>query len=388
MIRNNEFLIETAKLNPNIDFLTKLNSTDLDWEYILKQSKFHSILQLIYYHCSSLKVIPTHYENLLRSNYVLAESKGRLMTDEYKNVLKRFNEEGVKVIVLKGVYLATKVYKNVALRPFGDMDILIEKESINKVFKILLELGYSQSEIDPASGEQVPLGEDRLQGYEQELQHFGEFFKLNKSPLLKNGFYIDVHHRLSTVFDKFSYNIDEIIDRSVEDYLDETPIFRLSNEDFLTHLCTHLYWHTQSLRDILDGEDARLLAYTDIRSFLQTHEIDWELLFQRAKKNNTDSALYYTLHHAQLLFGDVIPHKIYESWNLEYLNEISNSIYDRWITRDNTMKIGNWDQDFMTRLFNLDRSSMALKSFYEDYLEPILHRGGVLKVVEFGDPNR
>lgn len=52
------------------------------------------------------------------------------------------------------------------------------------------------------------------------------------------------------------------------------------------------------------------------------------------------------------------------------------------------MKIGNWDQDFMTRLFNLDRSSMALKSFYEDYLEPILHRGGVLKVVEFGDPNR
>lgn len=232
MIRNNEFLIETAKLNPNIDFLTKLNSTDLDWEYILKQSKFHSILQLIYYHCSSLKVIPTHYENLLRSNYVLAESKGRLMTDEYKNVLKRFNEEGVKVIVLKGVYLATKVYKNVALRPFGDMDILIEKESINKVFKILLELGYSQSEIDPASGEQVPLGEDRLQGYEQELQHFGEFFKLNKSPLLKNGFYIDVHHRLSTVFDKFSYNIDEIIDRSVEDYLDETPIFRLSNEDF------------------------------------------------------------------------------------------------------------------------------------------------------------
>jgi hypothetical protein len=387
MQTENRFLIETSKLPINKKNLESFNLLDLDWHYILEQSSIHSTLPLLYKHIEGFNNVPSHVKELLHSQYLLKKMQGEIKTQEFKGVLETLHEEGVKAVVLKGVYLATNVYHDVALRPFGDMDILVDPQDTKKVFNILRNLGYIQGELDKQTGKLIPFSQERLEGYENELQHYGEFIKLPSSSIIK-AFFIDVHRRLSTSFDRYSYNIQEVISKAKFDDLDNIPMYRLNNEDFLTHLCSHLYWHTQSLRDILDGEDAKLLAYSDIRSFIHTHDIDWNALFGQAEKTNLTTALYYTLYHCQLIYGDVIPHEVYECWDKEYMNDISNSIYDRWITRDTEIKIGDWNQPFLTRLFNLDRGSIALKSFYEDYLEPILHRGAILKVVELGDPNR
>jgi hypothetical protein len=377
-----KFLVEVSRCDFNN--IIKEEWQCMDWDYILKNAMKHNVLQFIYFNLKGTSFIPKHYELLLKSHFDLKKTRIQIMINNYKVVLSRLHESGIKVVLLKGVYLAKKTYKDIALRSFGDMDILIKEKDSDKVFEILTQLGYTQSEFNYTTGKLLPLSKERLDGYEKELQHFGEFIKLEKEPVLLL-LPIDVHHRLSTVFDSFCYNINDILERAVLDDIDGVPIYRMCNEDFLTHLCSHLYWHTQSLRDILDGEDARLLSYVDIREFIKSNNIDWQAIFERAKETNLDTALSYVLYHCQLIFGDVVPNEVYNSWDINNLREISNSIYDRWITRDTGIRIGTWKQDFIKRMFNQNRAAEALESFYIEYLEPILHRGAILKVVERDD---
>lgn len=382
MNKEQRFLIEVTKLDIDKEYFSNIqNTTGLDWEYIFNQASKHAILQFIFYHLNNTDIIPKKYFELLKSHCRMNQIQNLRLINEFKNVLNCFSTNGIKVIVLKGVYLSKQVYPEVYMRPFGDMDILISEDDKEKVFNILKDLGYKQAEVESDSGEVIEFNEERLEGYSNELQHYGEFIKIVTSPL-KAKFSIDVHHRLSTIFDNFSYDIPKLLQRSVKDKIDDIPIYRLDNEDFLTHLCTHLYWHTQSIRDILDGEDARLLSYCDIYSFINSHNIDWKVLFERVQGTGIDKALYYSLYHCHLIFGNVVPNEVYKSWEQVYLVELSNSICDRWITRNANKVIAKWPEDFLVRLFNEQRANIALRLLYTDYIEPILHRGGILKIIE------
>ena len=60
--------------------------------------------------------------------------------------LGAFRDAGIPTIVLKGAYVAEAVYKNIALRPMSDVDILVKKKDLPAVEKILLKLGYDPPE--------------------------------------------------------------------------------------------------------------------------------------------------------------------------------------------------------------------------------------------------
>jgi hypothetical protein len=63
----NKLLVEVAKLNPDLDTIANLDPKNIDWDYLLEQSRFHSILQLLYFHFSKKETIPQHYKELLHS---------------------------------------------------------------------------------------------------------------------------------------------------------------------------------------------------------------------------------------------------------------------------------------------------------------------------------
>ena len=80
------------------------------------------------------------------------------------------------------------------------------------------------------------------------------------------------------------------------------------------------------------------------------NEINWEKLFEYAIESELENALYYTLYHCQLIFGNIIPNDIYVTWDMQKVKEISNTIYDRWFTRDTLTPVGKWTTDFMERV--------------------------------------
>ena len=48
---------------------------------------------------------------------------------------------------------------------------------------------------------------------------------------------------------------------------------------------------------------------------------------------------------------------------MQKVKEISNTIYDRWFTRNTLIPVGKWTTDFMERVFDDDRKNEALLSF-------------------------
>ena len=361
--------------------------SNFDWNYVIKMCYKHRLSSILYNKVKDNPAIPNYIMHYLQYEYRTESYQSVKQQKEFLNVLKELKDNGVIIILLKGVYLSAKCYPDLTERPYNDMDILIRKEDANTVFEILRRMGYIQGSYNRYTKRVEAFNANRLIGYEDELQHYGEFVKADDSIFLE-CFNIDVHHRLNTIFDNFSFDIDELFNRSVKDNIEEAYFNRLGNEDFLLHLASHLYWHTLSIRDIIDERDIRLLMYYDIYLFIMYHPIDWNLLLKKSNQSNLTNALYYTLYHCQLIYGDLIPHAIYESLDEDKMIEISNTIYDRWFTRDIVTPVGKWNEGFMSRIFNEDRKNEALSSLYNDYINQILFQGSYFKVIDINSGDR
>ena len=122
--------------------------------------------------------------------------------------------------------------------------------------------------------------------------------------------------------------------------------------------------------------------------FISKNKINWEKLFEYAKESGLENTLYYTLYHCQLIFGNIVPNDIYITWDMQKVKAISNTIYDRWFTRDTLTPVGKWNSDFMERLFDENRKNEALLSFYNDYINKVLFSGAYFKVIDVSAEDR
>ena len=362
-------------------------SNTLDWDYIIHCCTQHKLLPVLYNRIRNISHVPQYIVRILDNEYKIRQHIYSKQRDEFLHLLNELDKAGLKVILLKGVYLAEKCYTDPLERPYLDMDILIQKNETEDDFRVMKNIGYVQGEYNNNTHTIDEFDNNRLNGYEVELQHYGEFIKLSGSDFFPI-YSVDVHHRLSTVFDSFHYDPKVLFQRAEKEKIQGISFWRLSNEDFLLHLSSHLYWHTLSLRDIISGDDICLLSYFDIALFISKNEINWEKLFEYAIESELENALYYTLYHCQLIFGNIIPNDIYVTWDMQKVKEISNTIYDRWFTRDTLTPVGKWTTDFMERVFDDDRKNEALLSFYNDYINKVLFSGSYFKVIDISAEDR
>lgn len=386
MKAEDKFIIELLMQNTDFGNNEKLSAT-LDWDYIIHHCTQHKLLPVLYNRIKNVLRVPQHIVRILDNEYKIRKHIYSKQRDEYLCLLNELSKAGLKIILLKGVYLAEKCYNDPLERPYLDMDILIQKHETEDVFRVMKSLGYVQGEYNKETHAIEKLDNNRLIGYESELQHYGEFVKLSSSDFFP-VYSVDVHHRLSTVFDSFCYNSSLLFQRAEKENIQGINFWRLSNEDFLLHLSSHLYWHTLSLRDIISGRDMRLLSYFDIALFISKNKINWEKIFEYAKESGLENALYYTLYHCQLIFGNIVPNDIYKTWDMQKVKAISNTIYDRWFTRDTLTPVGKWNSDFMERLFDENRKNEALLSFYNDYINKVLFSGAYFKVIDVSAEDR
>lgn len=385
MIKEGKFILEVIlNGNSNVDSQMLI---DLDWDIVIRLCTRHKLLPVLYNRTCNNPNIPKHIHRILSNEYKIRKHVYIKQREEYFSLLDKLGKSGIHVILLKGVYLAEKCYNDPVERPYNDLDILIRENEVEEVFRILKANDYVQGEYDTNLCKIKEFDEDRLTGYASELQHYGEFLKLSNSDFF-SVYPIDVHHRLNTVFDNFSYNSELLFRRAIKENIQGVTILRLSNEDFLLHLSSHLYWHTLSIRDIISGRDMRLLSYLDVALFVLSNNIDWEKLFSCAKEFKLENALYYVLYHCQLLFGKIVPEYVYKTWEMEKIRANSNTIYDRWFTRDTITPVGKWSHNFIERLFDENRKYEALLSFYNDYINKVLFSGSYFKVIDINSQER
>ena len=129
------------------DKLSNKNLAGIALEKFIDRAREHSISGLLY------SAIDWHYEvnenKELINDWKLSTfytGVGQLNhINQVEKIIKKFNEENVRVIVLKGL-VVREFYKNPELRTMSDADILVHEEDLDKARNILTSLGYSEKE--------------------------------------------------------------------------------------------------------------------------------------------------------------------------------------------------------------------------------------------------
>ncbi|MDO9579596.1 MAG: nucleotidyltransferase family protein [Bacteroidales bacterium] len=265
-----------------------------DWEYILNEARRNGVSPILYLRLKNQK--EDFPETFLRAepqgevfeklekDYYQSLRRNILMWEEIKPILKSFKEDGIEVILLKGVALAELVYKNLALRPMSDIDLLVKKEELPRIDERMRKFGYSTDE-----------------NYRNSLRYSSVDY-LNSIEYRNRAISVHFHwHLVNSTLPSFMYaskiDIEKIWKEAIPVKISGTETLSLAPHHLLIHLSEHASKPGHSL--------SKLILLYDIAETIKVYqeELDWELLINEARTFNLNRPLYYSLYLTSRLIG-------------------------------------------------------------------------------------
>lgn len=129
--------------------LAVLEDKDLNWIEILGYLCYHRVAGIAYEKINAIDVRKLDFP-VFFAIYMIHQSQST-RTDFQKEYVKKISsalcEANIKHVFLKGVVLSSVIYPTGA-RAFNDIDILVSKDSIQGVKRVLAELGFLQGRYD------------------------------------------------------------------------------------------------------------------------------------------------------------------------------------------------------------------------------------------------
>lgn len=275
--------IEMQVLIGGLRGLPPPQDTPLDWVKLGHLAVAHGVAPLLHRAWSSLPDgVPGALLTDLASIRWQTLKQSLLALRQRDTILHILGEAQIPVLTLKGAALARHWYRDLSLRPFGDIDLLIPASEAGTARRALFAAGY-QSDRHPA-------------GLNIFAPHHG-------APLLHPGMpcAIELHSQLQALTPLQNVRYEEFCARSI--ILDgrDALVRTLGPEDTLLYLCAHL------LRHVVDELGWRLLSAWDIARHLERYSIDWVAFTYRARLAGLQTACRATLGLAALLADARVP---------------------------------------------------------------------------------
>jgi signal peptidase I len=132
------------KLNPaDIGLLKKIAEQDINWNMLFAIAQYNSVDPIIYRNLSQINqgFVPQDLMESLKNSYTKSFLTTAPVYDDIAKLLKEFNRQNIKAIILKGCSLAEQLYQDFSLRPMKDVDILVRKtigQKLRKYYQILI----------------------------------------------------------------------------------------------------------------------------------------------------------------------------------------------------------------------------------------------------------
>lgn len=295
--RTDESLLRCLRMAPGEEDdgrLAALSSSD--WDALIEAAGRHYLAPLLYRHLKAAHsdtAVPAGAMEKLRREYL--ESAGRAVSlhHELGEVLRLLRQACIPVIVLKGAHLATLVYGDIALRPMGDLDILVHEADLMRAEAAMLEAGYAPNELNRR------IAKDNC--------HF-RYWPPSQE------FIVEVHWHFLPSRYHLEINIDEQWQRSRPAVVADADVSILCPEDLLLHLCLHASKHVFEIG---------LKPFYDIRETLECYgkDIDWKQVEMRGKQWGEAKCVYLTLRLAVELAGASVPDDLMKALEPDDLDE-------------------------------------------------------------------
>jgi hypothetical protein len=271
----------------------------LDWEMLTTAAWRHGVLPLLFSNirrAASETTIPAEVMHRLRQGYVRAAVRNQAHLQAIALLRERFDKSGVDMVLLKGAALAQTTYRDPALRPFADIDLLVHARDIDSARIILFDSGYA---LAPEL-----LSESFNRKYHANLP----FVRQGERPV-----HIELHWKLTDSFSGIAFDHEALIRRAQRQPGGKV----LSTEDTLVYLAAHLDNHGYLNRAMLEQAARaafpldelsanRLIWFTDLHELIAAREVDWPLVKQHADESGAAGALGVTLRWLQKLLGTAI----------------------------------------------------------------------------------
>jgi len=263
----------------------------VNWDEFIRLATYHGVGGLLFYWLRKLKLEGSLPRAVYRSLHHIYKSLSNIAEHHQKvlnEILVRFNNSGIEIILLKGSQLCHIEYPHFSLRPMGDIDLLVKKSNQLEIIKLMLEMGFN------------------LYKTSQTCDKFfmkGTFKKRKKE--IHKPIFVEAHsnfHPPDRLNESFSVDMDEFWNGTQQQSINGFPFLQLCPTYNLIYLCTHLGEHHFS----------RLIWAYDIALLIHRHgeEIDWGKLEDFSGRMKVRNPLYHSLNLCQEFFQAPIPEKV------------------------------------------------------------------------------
>lgn len=279
-----ELILDCARLSPAEERQDRINTTiarGIDWQLFLRTANYHRMLPLVYPRLSETGVsaVPPRVKSCLRRLFQETTWRNTMVAGELTRVLDMLASHGIDAVPFKGPVLAALAYENVAMRQFGDIDLLVPADERARVLELLLADGYTMSD-----------GWSHVKELNNEYALIGT----------RGGVPLDVHWK---VFPPavLTVNADQLRQRLVPVRLGDRDVRTFSIEDTLLILCVHADTHAWK----------RLMWISDIARLVASHPgLDWARALEIAAASGGERLLLLGLRLADDLLGIVPPEPV------------------------------------------------------------------------------
>jgi hypothetical protein len=283
-----ELLLCCARTRTNPEMSQRIREAarkEIDWFQFIRLALRHDTLSLIYrnLHRICRDIVPGGVLEPLRARHEVEALDGRLLAKELVDILGFLDSHGIQAVPFKGPALAVRLYGDLSLRGFGDLDIMICERDVVRARRLLIDRGYAPASVD--TGELNQLLHER-----HELLLYRTDGKVR----------LDVHWRFTNRAaclagdpERFLKNLETISIAGEE-------VRSLRLETYLLILSMHAAKHRW----------VQLKFVCDIAEILAVPDLDWRGVLEEAEDLGLKRALGTGLLLAQGLLGTPLPPKL------------------------------------------------------------------------------
>lgn len=277
------------------DRIKALVQEDIDWEDLLQTADTHGVIPLMYTRLNSIcpEAIPKSALNQMREMFHAIAQHNLFLTGELIKLLSLLKEQGIVAVPYKGPVLASFIYGNLALRQFGDLDIIVQPQDIFAVKKLLQDQGYRPN-VEMTHAKEIAY-------LQAKTEHTYDFIHDDKR------IFIEIHWRIAP---KYISPIEpKDLWQDIEPFsFASTTVSYLPLEDWLPILCVHGSRHMWE----------KLSWFCDIATLIHNHpNLNWEKVLRTANAFGCRRALFLGLFLAHDFLGVVLPTEIWQQVQAE-----------------------------------------------------------------------
>jgi hypothetical protein len=232
--------------------------TTADWNEVVALANRHGLTPLLYVRLKQADAqtrVPADVWERMRRVYKASAVRSMCFQRDVRPALQRLRGAGIRVIALKGAFLAEAVYDDPALRPMVDVDLMVPKADLPRAYAALLDLGRTRRQ-------------PQAEASSAEDNHRG----------LTVGAGIDLRWTIDTPGGRSRLDTTGLWERARPATIAGVEVLALSPEDLLLHICLHAS-HRHGL-----GDGLRPLC--DVAETIRRlqREMDWQQVAQRARE--------------------------------------------------------------------------------------------------------